>query len=76
MSDRDKACTPHDRRIDFQMEMKNVVLGNEDGENRHESYDPLDENPLYVEPAIDPKQNTLQKELINRKNFDDKLRLL
>ena len=43
LSDRDKSFTTHDRRIDFQKEMKNVVLGIEVDENQHKRYDPCDE---------------------------------
>ena len=50
LSDRSNACTPpHNRRIDFQTEMKNVVLGIEFDENQHKGYDPLDEKERIMQ---------------------------
>ena len=49
LSERDKSCTPHNRRIDFQTEMGNVVVGIEVDENQHKTYDPLDEEKRIMQ---------------------------
>ena len=40
---------PHNRRIDFQTEMGNVVVGIEVDENQHKTYDPLDEEKRIMQ---------------------------
>nr|QBK92704.1 MAG: endonuclease [Pithovirus LCPAC401] len=43
ITDRDKTCTTHDRRIDFQTEINDYIFCIEVDENQHKYYDPLDE---------------------------------
>ncbi len=43
ITDKDKFCTSYDRRIDFQIEVKDYVVCVEVDERQHKGYDPLDE---------------------------------
>ena len=49
LSDRDKSCTTHDRRIDFQAEIKDYVFCIEVDENQHKYYNPMDEEVRIME---------------------------
>ncbi len=43
LSDKDKLCTSHDRRIDFQTEVKDYIVAVEVDENQHKGYNLIDE---------------------------------
>ncbi len=49
IADRDNACTPHNRRIDFQTEVDNYILCIEVDENQHKRYDPIDEEKRIMQ---------------------------